>query len=592
VARLSLDLLTSRDGTRQLALPALLVLALAGLAQPSAAQLSPGPLSQAHADLEGVRHCTSCHDADRQDVRAGCLACHHAVAARVAEGRGLHAGENYAACETCHHEHLGRDFALISWPDRGPSDFDHASVGFVLEGRHATVACRECHRPARIETPERLRSGKVDLERTYLGLSTDCAGCHPDPHRDQFGGDCARCHRQTEWRLAATFDHSRTAFPLVGAHAAVTCERCHPALDGAGTVPGARRYRGVAHGGCVDCHTDPHGGRLGADCNGCHETAAWSARARDSFDHARTAFPLRGRHAQLACAACHGGRQRGQPLPHAACIDCHRDAHAARTAGEASWLRCEQCHDESGFQPARFTLAEHDSTAFPLVGAHRAQPCVACHRAASGSGSAPGAPPLALPHATCEDCHGDPHGPELARLSGGDGCRACHREDSWRDVRFAHDRTGWPLAGRHADIACRDCHTPVGLSAASSAGPAVARQVAAPTSAVALVFAGVPRACVSCHVDPHRGQFGGDATPVAGDDCARCHAPDAWRPARFDHDRQSRFPLTGAHRQVACARCHPLERDAAGEFARYRPRGTDCADCHGTAVPSTAKEQG
>jgi hypothetical protein len=50
-----------------------------------------------------------------------------------------------------------------------------------------------------------------------------------------------------------------------------------------------------------------------------------------------------------------------------------------------------------------------------------------------------------------------------------------------------------------------------------------------------------------------------------------CHDTSAWRPARFDHDA-TRFPLTGAHVRVDCARCHP--------GGRYSGTPTSCYGCH------------
>jgi hypothetical protein len=39
-------------------------------------------------------------------------------------------------------------------------------------------------------------------------------------------------------------------------------------------------------------------------------------------------------------------------------------------------------------------------------------------------------------------------------------CALCHTTESWRGARFAHDRTGFPLRGRHAEVTCQDCHYP------------------------------------------------------------------------------------------------------------------------------------
>jgi len=62
-------------------------------------------------------------------------------------------------------------------------------------------------------------------------------------------------------------------------------------------------------------------------------------------------------------------------------------------------------------------------------------------------------------------------------------------------------------------------------------------------------------------------------------DCSACHTGDAWVPARdplgFDHDRQTSFPLTGTHGELACSDCHLSLR-----FDEPKGPGGDCASCH------------
>ena len=56
-----------------------------------------------------------------------------------------------------------------------------------------------------------------------------------------------------------------------------------------------------------------------------------------------------------------------------------------------------------------------------------------------------------------------------------------------------------------------------------------------------------------------------------------CHAVAGWRQARFDHQRESRFPLTGKHAKAACGSCH---RPGDGGVTRWRPLPTACDGCH------------
>src|SRR5258708_31623008 len=41
-----------------------------------------------------------------------------------------------------------------------------------------------------------------------------------------FPQDCSVCHTTTNWQ-GAKFDHSKTRFPLTGAHSTTTCAQCH-----------------------------------------------------------------------------------------------------------------------------------------------------------------------------------------------------------------------------------------------------------------------------------------------------------------------------------------------------------------------------
>jgi hypothetical protein len=87
------------------------------------------------------------------------------------------------------------------------------------------------------------------------------------------------------------------------------------------------------------------------------------------------------------------------------------------------------------------------------------------------------------------------------------------------------------------------------------------------------------KACADCHADIHRGQFAVEGRT----DCSRCHAsgPDFKRIV-FDHERGARFALGEAHRDVACAACHPTEESSRGEKSvRYKPLPRECSDCHG-----------
>ena len=618
-----------------MALKALLLAAAVTLvaAAPARAQLSPGDLSRHHQALEGTRNCHACHEAGKGITAARCLTCHTALGQRIAAGKGLHARADYRACERCHVEHQGRAFEIVFWGKEGKAAFDHGLTAFKLEGSHARLGCESCHSGRTVQNQAALARGGANLSRTFLGLSTACASCHADPHGGQFAPrGCGDCHAPEGWKPPSRFDHDKTAFPLGGRHEKVACAGCHPAA-----APGQpQRFKGTPFATCASCHKDPHAGRLGAQCASCHTTAGWSQIDAGSFDHGRTRFPLTGRHRTVGCAKCHpgapggglrfqgiafqdcsschkdshGGRlgpqcaschntagwakveggnfdhdrtgfalrgahravecdachKPGRPrqMAHARCTDCHQDRHAGQLANRPDGGRCESCHDVQAFKPARFGPDDHARTRLPLAGAHLAVACDDCHQEVprerlralgfARDGGSGATEQLRFASTACVECHRDPHRGQTARLG---TCETCHSVDAWAMVRFDHARTAFPLVGAHAALACRKCH---------------------PGEGGALELAGRPTACTGCHQDPHGGRFARDG----GTDCARCHQPTRFvEVVNFDHDKETSFPLVGAHRAVPCTGCHRQQSPDGASVMRYSGIGKACTDCHG-----------
>ncbi len=432
------------------------------------AQFSPGPLSRSHAALDKPTACLECHEPKRAATPGRCLACHGELAARIRAGRGYHGRDKDRAtqCASCHAEHGGREAVLIAWPGERDS-FDHSLTGYPLDGKHAAVHCRTCHTPALIGAAG-VRAGKsLRLDTTYLGLPTRCAECHGDVHRGQFEArvareDCAACHTTQAWRPVSV-DHEKTCFPLTGRHAQVRCEGCHRSMTDDGASAAAEtanafvRYHPVPHDACVDCHTDPHRNRYGADCTRCHTTAGWAAIAVGTFDHDRTRYPLLGLHRRVACERCHAGGEFKKRIAFARCADCHSDRHGGQLAKSASAGACDACHSVEGFAPARYGVEEHQRTRFALKGAHLAVACISCHRA-TAKDAPPGSVQFRLKAIACADCHEDGHAGQFAASRGGAACARCHGERAWREVFLNHAKTRFPLEGAHARAACAACH--------------------------------------------------------------------------------------------------------------------------------------
>src|ERR1700732_3158112 len=122
-----------------------LVVAIPVLAASANAQVSPGPLSNAHQSLSGTAQCASCHEFGTKTPIFKCLDCHKEIAKTLSEKHGYHAGlqmQNPQGkdCVHCHLEHNGINFHLIHW-DVPIKQFDHKLTGYPLDGKHAQVAC-------------------------------------------------------------------------------------------------------------------------------------------------------------------------------------------------------------------------------------------------------------------------------------------------------------------------------------------------------------------------------------------------------------------------------------------------------------------
>lgn len=196
------------------------------------ALVSPGPLSKAHAKLEGIANCQKCHEPGKGVSAAKCVTCHKPIADRIAAKKGVHR-DVASSCEGCHAEHAGLDAELRPF---NPKTFNHVrETGFALDGRHAPLAreCARCHKT-----------------RSFLEARPACASCHEDVHKGSLGPTCSSCHTTAVPFADAKrqFDHAKAKFQLTGAHRTVECAKCHV----------NKTFAGLKFGACTDCHREPH----------------------------------------------------------------------------------------------------------------------------------------------------------------------------------------------------------------------------------------------------------------------------------------------------------------------------------------------
>jgi hypothetical protein len=412
--------------------------------------------------------------------------------------------------------------SMSAFADLGPLDA-MVMPGEVIKG-HAKFekTCRYCHVPFR-------KSAQAEL----------CLDCHD--HADvaddiATGGGyhgriekkpCAGCHTEHKGRnmniapLDKTkFDHNLTDYPLGGAHAVpgVRCGDCHkPNL----------KYRDTPSK-CYGCHKkdDAHEGNLGKDCVTCHTENTWTDVR---FDHSQTGFPLKGKHLDAKCSACHI-KDRYKRTPKI-CYACHKRDDDKKGHKGRFGTRCKTCHT-----PERWgiSLFKHDrDTQFPLLGKHRLATCQACHTGQLYKEKL---------KTTCYSCHKRDDDRKGHKGRFGITCDTCHTASDWKRITFDHGRdTRYPLRERHRAVKCTACHTGF------------------------LYKQKLKATCISCHEkdDVHKGQ--------EGQRCEQCHSERSWKSAFFDHGL-TRFPLLGKHAKVPCEDCH--------KGTTFKDARTTCIACH------------
>lgn len=468
----------------------------------SLAQISPGELSRPHAELEGISNCIRCHDSEERLPGDRCLDCHGEIKIQFHKKRGFHwritKNKQERNCGFCHAEHNGREYELVYW-DEGIEAFDHDQTGFALDGKHLERKCRDCHQRDLIVKELKNLNPDLNLDRTFLGLVHECASCHRDVHRAQFDHGCQECHGVESWHPALLFVHDRSSYTLTGKHLSTPCEKCHSTISGEVSSEQGDdyvRYVGLKYEDCSSCHEYRHKSKLRIRCDECHTTESWKSVDNRSFDHAKTRFVLRGRHSKLSCKSCHRTDNRRTTLEFEHCTSCHRDVHLDGFRSEKYTGRCEQCHGEDSFIPSTFGLEAHDQGPYPLTGAHRAVPCTFCHKREPGSEQIT----FRMNTEKCSSCHRDQHHGQFRRESGSTGCESCHSTSRWDSLDFDHQKTAFPLDGRHVNVRCEACHPMVETSDGINY----------------VQYTSLDRSCQSCHAGKSDEFFDGENQSTGG----------------------------------------------------------------------------
>jgi hypothetical protein len=283
-------------------------------------------------------HDTSKYPLKGKHIPVPCDKCH------LPAGKDTIYKVKFALCTDCHKDAHDGQFAAAPYRNKCEDchtvlDFHrstytiakHRNSRFPLTGAHAAVSCSDCHKVG--------AAGRNDKIMPFRFEDRTCTACHEDVHHGEFKDrmakrradgtpqGCEACHTVRSWTDVTGFDHSKTKFPLLGAHRAIKCGDCHKVPVGKKEV----QFKGTSQV-CEDCHKDAHDSQFAkagkTPCADCHNSQRW---VPSTFDHdTRTHFPLQGGHAGVACDKCH--RQTRMVAAKAVivykqapskCSDCH-----------------------------------------------------------------------------------------------------------------------------------------------------------------------------------------------------------------------------------------------------------------------------
>jgi len=512
-------------------------------------QISPGDLTQAHSNLEGMSNCTQCHDLGEKVSNIKCLECHKEIKSLLNNNSGFHASSKVVNkdCFECHSEHHGREFEMIRFDK---NNFNHLLTGYKLEGKHESTDCNECHKPANIEN-NKIKNRK----NTFLGLDQKCLSCHDNYHQNTLSTECLSCHTMEGFTPALKFDHNTADFTLKGEHANVDCAECHKTINRNGEK--FQEFSDIPFANCNSCHEDQHQNKLLTQCAQCHnETSFLSFSGKEQFNHNVTEFELKGSHKKINCFSCHAKTtnlmalfQDKSDTEEDNCIECHKDQHEDKYGGN-----CAKCHNENSFFSFNnMDFFDHTVTDYSLEGKHLEVDCKKCH---TERFSAP------IDFMACNNCHLDYHEGEFIKNEIPPDCKECHSLKNGFDYSLytiqQHQETEFPLEGAHNATPCFSCH------------------ISEEDNKWSFKDLGVN--CVDCHIDIHEGFISESYYPEKT--CTSCHINESWNLVNFNHDLTD-WPLTGKHKDVDCNKCHfKISENKEVISQLFTNLETNCTSCH------------
>ena len=482
----------------------------------------------------------------------------------------------------------------------------------ILGEKETTSKCLECHKEIK---------NLISKSRGYHASSDvkgkKCAACHGE----HFGSDFQVIRFNEK-----TFNHNLSGYKLEGKHATADCKSCHKESLVVSRISQKKSHSWLGLGTeCLNCHDDYHRKTLSQNCNSCHNYEAF--KPSSGFNHAKTKFPLAGKHQKAKCDACHkieiNGNNKFQQftgIKFENCTNCHTDVHQNKFGDN-----CRKCHNENSFHEVITTVNfDHNKTDFPLKGGHVNVECKKCH---TKNLTTP------LKYSFCNNCHADFHKGQFNKNGKAPDCKECHSIEKFTPSLFStekHNNLKFRLEGGHLATPCLSCHKTTGewnflINGEKCSGchtnfhlgyisekfdraekctschtVETWNRIAFDHSLTGFILSGkhfqascrschfkksdekivqkfnnLAKNCDSCHNDIHNKQF----ETQGQNNCDRCHSFNNWKAEKFNHD-SARFKLDGKHQGVTCNKCHKPADGTKGKFIQYKFKDITCASCH------------